>query len=152
MYDSATRPDCRRNKVGPRLLILPSISSSSPRSSQVDVVQSVGRVMRQAPGKRLGYIILPVVIPAGSSPEAALRDPVEAVRLAERATPGIDHPIVLDTLAAAYASEGRFDEAAATARRAADRARAIPELRSRAAAIDQRLRLYLARQPYRMPE
>ena len=46
----------------------------SPRSSQVDVVQSVGRVMRKAPGKRLGYIILPVVIPAGSSPEEALRD------------------------------------------------------------------------------
>lgn len=36
----------------------------SARNSQVDVVQSVGRVMRTAPGKKYGYIIIPVVIPA----------------------------------------------------------------------------------------
>lgn len=44
----------------------------TPRSSQVDVVQSVGRVMRKAPGKELGYIILPVVVPSGLAPEDAL--------------------------------------------------------------------------------
>lgn len=44
----------------------------TPRSSQVDVVQSVGRVMRLAPGKQLGYVILPVVIPAGVEPKEAL--------------------------------------------------------------------------------
>ncbi|KKW75938.1 damage-inducible protein [Acinetobacter sp. AG1] len=44
----------------------------TPRNSQVDVVQSVGRVMRKAPGKQLGYVILPVVIPAGVEPEQAL--------------------------------------------------------------------------------
>lgn len=46
----------------------------TPRSSQVDVVQSVGRVMRKAPGKELGYIILPVIVPSGISPEDSLRD------------------------------------------------------------------------------
>jgi len=46
----------------------------TPRNSQVDVVQSVGRVMRNAPGKKLGYVILPVVIPAGVEPEQALND------------------------------------------------------------------------------
>ncbi len=46
----------------------------TPRSSQVDVVQSVGRVMRTAPGKKLGYVILPVVIPAGKEPHEALND------------------------------------------------------------------------------
>lgn len=46
----------------------------TPRSSQVDVVQSVGRVMRKAPGKELGYIILPVIVPSGMSPEDSLRD------------------------------------------------------------------------------
>lgn len=35
----------------------------SPRNSQVDVVQSVGRVMRISPGKKYGYIIIPVVTP-----------------------------------------------------------------------------------------
>ncbi|WP_218668359.1 DEAD/DEAH box helicase, partial [Rodentibacter trehalosifermentans] len=44
----------------------------TPRSSQVDVVQSVGRVMRKAEGKKRGYVILPVVIPAGIEPNEAL--------------------------------------------------------------------------------
>ena len=35
----------------------------SPKNSQVDVVQSVGRVMRRSEGKNYGYIIIPVVIP-----------------------------------------------------------------------------------------
>lgn len=46
----------------------------TPRSSQVDVVQSVGRVMRKAEGKKRGYVILPVVIPAGMEPHEALND------------------------------------------------------------------------------
>lgn len=46
----------------------------TPRNSQVDVVQSVGRVMRNAPGKKRGYVILPVVIPAGVQPHEALDD------------------------------------------------------------------------------
>ena len=45
-----------------------------PRKSQIDVVQSVGRVMRRAEGKNLGYVILPVVIPANVRPEDALDD------------------------------------------------------------------------------
>ncbi|CAA7613313.1 conserved hypothetical protein [Magnetospirillum sp. LM-5] len=48
----------------------------TPRNSQVDVVQSVGRVMRKPHGgdKKLGYVILPVVIPADKSPDEALND------------------------------------------------------------------------------
>ena len=46
----------------------------SPRKSIVDVVQSVGRVMRKSPGKKYGYIILPIAIPEGVTPEVALRD------------------------------------------------------------------------------
>ncbi|MGY2900085.1 putative helicase [Curtobacterium sp. PvP017] len=45
-----------------------------PRKSQVDVVQAVGRVMRRAEGKRFGYIVLPIAIPAGLEPEEALND------------------------------------------------------------------------------
>ena len=33
-----------------------------PRDSQVDVVQAVGRVMRKAPNKKFGYIIVPIVL------------------------------------------------------------------------------------------
>jgi predicted helicase len=46
----------------------------NPRNSVVDVVQSVGRVMRRAEGKDYGYIILPVGIPADVTPEQALAD------------------------------------------------------------------------------
>ena len=46
----------------------------NPRNSVVDVVQAVGRVMRRAPGKKYGYIILPIGIPADTSPEEALKD------------------------------------------------------------------------------
>ncbi len=45
-----------------------------PRKSQIDVVQSVGRVMRRAEGKKMGYVILPVAVPANKAPEEALDD------------------------------------------------------------------------------
>ena len=51
---------------------LDSVIFLSSRNSQVDVVQSVGRVMRRAPGKKYGYIIIPVIIPEDMSPEEAL--------------------------------------------------------------------------------
>lgn len=46
----------------------------SARNSQVDVVQSVGRVMRKAPGKKYGYIVIPVLVPSDVEPEKALDD------------------------------------------------------------------------------
>lgn len=46
----------------------------NPRNSVIDVVQSVGRVMRRADNKKYGYIILPVGIPADVQPEEALKD------------------------------------------------------------------------------
>lgn len=46
----------------------------SARNSQVDVVQSVGRVMRRSPGKKYGYIIIPVVVPPSVDANVALDD------------------------------------------------------------------------------
>lgn len=46
----------------------------NPRNSTVDVVQSVGRVMRKHKDKKYGYVILPIGIPAGMTPEEALAD------------------------------------------------------------------------------
>jgi len=53
---------------------LDAILFMHPRKSQIDVVQSVGRVMRRAPGKAMGYVILPIGVPAGVEPEDALND------------------------------------------------------------------------------
>lgn len=44
----------------------------SPKKSQVDIVQAVGRIMRRAEGKEYGYIILPVVVADGVDPKDAL--------------------------------------------------------------------------------
>ena len=53
---------------------LDAVMFLSARNSQVDVVQSVGRVMRRAEGKKYGYIIIPIVIPSDVEPEIALSD------------------------------------------------------------------------------
>lgn len=44
------------------------------KNSIVDVVQAVGRVMRKAKDKHYGYIILPVFVSSGMTPEEALDD------------------------------------------------------------------------------
>lgn len=51
----------------------------SPRNSEVEVVQSVGRVMRTFgkgtdKEKKYGYIIIPVIVPNDVSPEQAMQD------------------------------------------------------------------------------
>ncbi len=56
---------------------VPSLDAAvflSRRNNEIEVVQSVGRVMRRAKGKRYGYIIIPVVIPQGTDPEKVLSD------------------------------------------------------------------------------
>jgi predicted helicase len=53
---------------------LDAVMFLSARNSQVDVVQSVGRVMRKSPGKKYGYIIIPVVVPANVEADKALDD------------------------------------------------------------------------------
>ena len=44
----------------------------SPRKSMVEVVQIVGRVMRQAPNKKRGYVVIPVVTTNLNAPEEVL--------------------------------------------------------------------------------
>ncbi|WP_208442198.1 type ISP restriction/modification enzyme, partial [Bartonella raoultii] len=45
-----------------------------PRKSQIEIIQAIGRVMRRAEGKKRGYIILPIGIPADIPPEIALEN------------------------------------------------------------------------------
>ncbi|MFD0047032.1 DEAD/DEAH box helicase [Pseudarthrobacter scleromae] len=68
----------------------------NPRNSQVDVVQSVGRVMRKAEGKEYGYIILPIAVPASQDPESALNDNKK-------------YKVVWDVLQALRAHDDRFE-------------------------------------------
>ncbi len=68
------------------------------RNSQVDVVQSVGRVIRRTPDgkKQLGYVILPVVIPAGMVAPGPLND-------------NKVYKVVWDVLQALRSHDDRFD-------------------------------------------
>ena len=81
---------------------LDAVAFLDPRDSQVDVVQAVGRVMRKAPGKRFGYIIVPVIVEPGSDVAAAL----------ERGTEG--YQTVGRVLRALQAHDGRLAESPAT--------------------------------------
>jgi spermidine synthase len=85
-----------------------------------------------------------------TSPEAAVRQSAEAVRLAERAVAlaNEDDVRALDTLAAAYAAAGDYDRAVATAESAlrnASRRSMAPDV----GLVRSRLELYRKRQPYR---
>ena len=79
-------------------------------------------------------------------PDAEVRDAAEAIELAERAAARTDHRYanILDTLAAAYAAAGRFDEAVATAQRAVELAPGDESIRAHQ-------RAYLDRRPYTDP-
>lgn len=78
--DGKERPICRvLSNVrclseGVDVPALDAVLFLTPRNSQVDVVQSVGRVMRLAPNKTRGYVILPVVIPPNVDANKALDD------------------------------------------------------------------------------
>ena len=51
---------------------LSAVAFLEPRKSPIDVIQAVGRAMRTAPGKDLGYIICPILIPPHADPETWL--------------------------------------------------------------------------------
>ena len=51
---------------------LSAVAFLEPRRSPIDVIQAVGRAMRTAPGKQLGYIICPILIPPNADPETWL--------------------------------------------------------------------------------
>jgi tetratricopeptide (TPR) repeat protein len=87
-----------------------------------------------------------------TDPDPALRDGAEAVRLAEHAIRSLGNrdPRWLDTLAAAYAESGRFEDAVRTAALAAE----IAESRGDAPLADRirgREALYRTGSPYREP-
>ena len=81
-----------------------------------------------------------------------LRDTTEAIRLGERVCEltKYKNPTMLDTLAAAYAADGRFPEAVTTAQKALGLAKSAGEAKL-ADQIQERLLLYKSSQPYVAP-
>lgn len=85
-----------------------------------------------------------------TNPDPRKRNAAEAVRLAENAAKSTDHqdPMILDTLAAAYAEAGRFDDAINTAGQAAEIAQKAGDIEM-ARQIQGRLRFYRGGRPLR---
>jgi tetratricopeptide (TPR) repeat protein len=83
-------------------------------------------------------------------PDARIRNPAEAVRLAERAAERTARrqPVMLDTLAAAYAAAGDFDRAAAVAQEAMSLAVSSGPA-GLSAEIAARLEIYRQKRPFR---
>ena len=100
--DGKERPICRvLSNVrclseGVDVPALDAVLFLTPRNSQVDVVQSVGRVMRLAPNKTCGYVILPVVIPPNVDANKALDD-------------NMTYKVVWQVLNALRSHDDRFD-------------------------------------------
>jgi tetratricopeptide (TPR) repeat protein len=83
-----------------------------------------------------------------TNPDANLRDPQLACEMAGQAVEGVADPppALLDTLAAALAARGDFEEAVRTGQRALDKAAAAGDV-TQAEAIRDRLQLYRSRKP-----
>ena len=90
--------NCRLFSEGVDVPNLTSVAFLDARDRQVDVVQAVGRVMRKVPGKKYGYIIVPVVVAPG-------RDVVDALE-----TGSDGYRTVGRVLRALQAHDGRLTE------------------------------------------
>ena len=84
-----------------------------------------------------------------ANPDDRVRNPEAAIRWAEKAADatGRQNAHILDTLAVAYASAGRFEEAIAVARNAERMARSTGE-EEFADAIAGRIEIFESRRPY----
>jgi len=115
-------------------------------------IEHLNQIIRLNPEETNALNNLAWIMAAGKTPN--LRDPNRAIQLAEKACELTDfnQPNMLDTLAAAYASAGRFDEAVEVTEKALRLARAA-KVEQMITEIEGHLQLYLKGQPfYEQPE
>ena len=105
-------------------------------------------MLRQDPNEKVALNSLAWIL--ATHPDAAMRNGAEAVKLAQKAVAleKEDQPVLLDTLAAAYAETGRFKEAVQTAEKAQAAAvrRGDKQL---SGSIQEHLAIYRAGKPIR---
>jgi tetratricopeptide (TPR) repeat protein len=130
------------------------------RAKAGEVLAALGRRAEAIDEYRQALALIPDLVPAlnnlawilATDPDARNRNGAEAVQLAKRACVLTDNqtPVLIGTLAVAYAEVGRFKEAVATAQRARDLARAAGQTMV-AERNQQLLELYQSGRPYRQP-
>ena len=117
---------------------------------QAEALTQFRAALRLAPDSFGMVIYIARVLAADPAPQA--RNGAEALALAQQAArlAGLQQPVVLDTLAMAWAETGRFDEAADLARQAVALALASGAQED-ATNMQQRLELYQKHEPARLP-
>lgn len=133
-------------------------NSADWRANLGDIYSSAGRVQEAIKAyedslrlnPNLASVVNDLAWIFATSRDAQFRDPHRAVEFGERAAylSGNIDPEVLDTLAAAYASDGRFVDAIAAAQRGIDLAERSNEKRVLADDMRTRLHLYEAHESY----
>ena len=112
-----------------------------------DALAHFRQAVRAQPGSTTPMIGLAWLL--ATHPDAQMRDASEAIRLGERLVElsAYQNWMSLDTLAAAYAAAGRYDDASKVAKKALARVQSIspPD----ASAVRERLMLYQQGKPYR---
>jgi hypothetical protein len=87
--DRAVLSNARCLAEGVDVPALDGVVFVDPRRSQIDIVQAVGRAIRKAPNKKLGTVVIPVVVGVTDDPQSVLEasafKPVWDVLLALRA-------------------------------------------------------------------
>lgn len=109
-------------------------------------VEDLTRVIDVAPKEAKGYNSLAWLL--ATCPEKKYRDGPRAVVLAKRAVALVESSGHLDTLSAAFAEAGQFDQAVATQKQAIAKL-AGEGMQRRTAAFQQKLASYQKKQPWR---
>lgn len=137
----ALREQCAQSPGGEACLAL---GRELARAGEApEALETLGRLQDSEARMTLAWLL-------ATAPDEGLRDGPRAVRLARQAieTDG-ETPLALDTLAAALAETGEYDEAVMVAVRGVQQAASGDE--ALAASIERRMRLYRAGQAYHQP-
>ena len=143
---SSTNRRCKSNPTA-RKPTTTSATRCSKKASVAGAINHYQRALQINPDNAGAQNNLAWVL--ATAPQASLRNGRQAMELAQRANQfaGGENPVILRTLAAAFAESGRFPEAVETAQRALQLAEAQsnPAL---AADIRSQLKLYQAGIPF----
>jgi tetratricopeptide (TPR) repeat protein len=154
-YYALGRPNEARVVVDELLMRMPETAES--QANIANWVRELGDLPSAVSRYRDALAIAPEDAPIGirlawllaTTADESVRDAGESIHLAERIVAGTEppDPIYLDTLAAAYAAEGRFEDAVESAARALSIAKAAGDARL-VRVVSKRLARYRAGRPY----
>ncbi len=149
-WDEATSAYAKMIELDPKRAYVPIEFGSvlATRGRHAKAVELLRGVLQRVPDSKIAANNLAWLL--ATAPDDGIRDAAEAVRLAEALCPPGEPcpPGALDTLAAAYAEAGRFDDAVRTMKQAISGVSQSAPEGDPADALRRRLELYEKHTPY----